>query len=327
MKAIHFLKTGDLKNLSFTDLPTPSPNLEEALIQIKAARLNKNDLSNVMGRMPYTTLPRTPGRDYSGVVVQGPESWIGQAVWGTGCENGFTKDGSHAQFMTVSLGALSLKPPQLTHLQAANCGTPFITAWHALEQCGVQKEMPVVIIGACGAVGHAASELAKAKGAKVLGLVRTPEQVASLSSCGTNAALLPSGNDDLAKHLKDIIHTHFDQGATVIFDTTGMWLSHSIASLATHGCVAVIVAPGSGEVNLSVRDLYRSGSSIHGINSLLYSAAKCAKVLNLLRPLFDEGLIQAAPHIQAHPMSQGISVFEALSQGASGQHVFFNPEA
>jgi NADPH:quinone reductase-like Zn-dependent oxidoreductase len=325
VKAIHFLKTGDLKNLTFIDLPTPIPNEGEALIQIKAARLNKNDLSNVMGRMPYTTAPRTPGRDYAGVVVQGPEAWLGQSVWGTGCDNGFTIDGSHAEFMKVPLAALSLKPQNLSFIEAANCGTPFITAWHALEQSEVQSGTTLAIIGANGAVGHAATELATARGAKVLTLVRKPEQATHFASQGIASAVLPSADANSTSELKNTIHGHFGSGAKVIFDTTGSWLAPSIASLDRHGCVAVIVAPGNGEVNISVRDLYRSGSSIEGVNSLLYNAAECAKVLDLLRPLFEVGQLRAAGNIQAHPLSQGISVFEALSQGVGGQHVFFNP--
>ena len=326
MKAIHFLKTGDLKNLTFTELPTPVPNEGEALIQIKAARLNKNDLSNVMGRMPYTTVPRTPGRDYAGVVVQGPQEWRGQAVWGTGCDNGFTIDGSHAEFMKAPLSALSLKPKNLSFIEAANCGTPFITAWHALEQSSVQQDTSLAIIGANGAVGHAATELARARAANILALVRKKEQETSFTSRDISSALLPSADTSTASELKHLIHSHFGSGAQVIFDTTGFWLSACITSLAPHGCVAVIVAPGNGEVTLSVRDLYRSGSSIEGVNSLLYTSAECAKVLDRLRPLFEQGQLQAAKDIQAHPLSEGISIFEALSQGKGGQHVFFNPE-
>jgi NADPH:quinone reductase len=47
-------------------------------------------VKNVAGRMSQTTLPRVPGRDYSGVVVDGPKEWINQEVWGTGGDVGFT---------------------------------------------------------------------------------------------------------------------------------------------------------------------------------------------------------------------------------------------
>jgi NADPH:quinone reductase-like Zn-dependent oxidoreductase len=182
----------------------------------------------------------------------------------------------------------------------------------------------MVIIGASGAVGHAASELAKAKGATVLCLVRKPHDAVRLASTGVLSAILPLESEEMTAELQALIKTHFLQGANVIFDTTGAWLAPSISCLAQHGCVAVIVAPGRGEVNISVRDLYRSGSSIEGVNSLLYSAQDCAQVLDQLRPLFEENKLKPAQNIQIHPLSQGISVYESMSQGSGGQHVLIN---
>jgi NADPH:quinone reductase-like Zn-dependent oxidoreductase len=94
LKALRFNQTGDFNFLQYVDFPMPILGVDEVLIEVKAARLNRNDLSNVMGRLPYTTLPRTPGRDYAGIIVDGPVELIGHDVWGTGKENGFVRDGS-----------------------------------------------------------------------------------------------------------------------------------------------------------------------------------------------------------------------------------------
>ena len=55
-----------------------------------AASVNPSDVKNIAGRMEQTTLPRVPGHDYSGVVVDGPSEWVGKEVWGTGGDIGFT---------------------------------------------------------------------------------------------------------------------------------------------------------------------------------------------------------------------------------------------
>ena len=99
MDALRFDQTGNIDFLKFIDFPRPVLHDSEVLIEIKAARLNRNDISNVMGRLPYTTIPRTPGRDYAGIIAEGPSSMLGQEVWGTGKENGFIQDGSHAAFI------------------------------------------------------------------------------------------------------------------------------------------------------------------------------------------------------------------------------------
>ena len=70
MQALRFNQTGDLNNLELVEMPIPSLGKDEVLIEVKAGRLNRNDISNVMGRLPYTTIPRTPGRDYSGIIQQ-----------------------------------------------------------------------------------------------------------------------------------------------------------------------------------------------------------------------------------------------------------------
>ncbi len=72
MQALQFSATGSLDSLQLNDLPKPVPGAGEVLVEVRAAGLNPSDLKNVLGRFPYTTTPRTPGRDFSGVVVEGP---------------------------------------------------------------------------------------------------------------------------------------------------------------------------------------------------------------------------------------------------------------
>ena len=48
-----------------------------ALVQVKAAAINPSDAKATLGIMPKAVFPRTPGRDFSGVVIDGPTEWIG----------------------------------------------------------------------------------------------------------------------------------------------------------------------------------------------------------------------------------------------------------
>ena len=66
MKALQFDRTGDLAALSFTEIADPVPAADEVLVEVHAAGLNPSDVKNVLGRFPYTTLPRVPGRDFAG---------------------------------------------------------------------------------------------------------------------------------------------------------------------------------------------------------------------------------------------------------------------
>ncbi|MGB8356270.1 MAG: alcohol dehydrogenase catalytic domain-containing protein [Chthoniobacteraceae bacterium] len=71
MRALRFNKTGTLDELGVQDVPVPVPAAGEVLVQVKAAAVNPSDIKNVLGKMHGTTVPRVPGRDFAGVVVEG----------------------------------------------------------------------------------------------------------------------------------------------------------------------------------------------------------------------------------------------------------------
>ena len=80
MHALQFSTTGDLAALSLVELPAPVAAADEVLVQVKAAGLNPSDVKNVLGRFPYTTLPRIPGRDLPGSSSMARQHW-----WGKRC--------------------------------------------------------------------------------------------------------------------------------------------------------------------------------------------------------------------------------------------------
>ena len=75
MKALYFGTTGSLDHLIVAEIPRPIPRADEALVRICAAAINPSDPKNVLGKMPTTKLPCIPGRDFSGIVVDGPPNW------------------------------------------------------------------------------------------------------------------------------------------------------------------------------------------------------------------------------------------------------------
>ena len=101
MRVIQFSQFGDTPQLQLVQRRDMKASESNAIVRVIAAAVNPSDVKNVAGKMHQTTLPRVPGRDFSGVVVDGPAEWISQEVWGTGGDVGFTRDGSHAEFIAV----------------------------------------------------------------------------------------------------------------------------------------------------------------------------------------------------------------------------------
>ena len=133
MKAVRMTRHGKPDVLTVADVPTPSPGAGEALVRIEAASINPSDVKNVQGVMEQTTLPRTPGRDFAGVVEAGPTAWIGAEVWGTGGDTGFTRDGSHAEYILVPAD----QPAAQTVVARLRCGGGGRSEFHyCLERAG-----------------------------------------------------------------------------------------------------------------------------------------------------------------------------------------------
>jgi NADPH:quinone reductase-like Zn-dependent oxidoreductase len=318
MKALQFDQTGDLSSLRFVDVANPVPGADEVLVEIKAAGLNPSDVKNVLGRFPYTTLPRIPGRDFAGVVVEGPQALIGQEVWGTGRELGFFADGAHAQFLKLAANGVAPKPSHLSFAQAASLGVPYTTAWDALERSLVNAQTRLLVIGG-GAVATAALALAKVRGAQILAAARRPEQVKALQAQGFQTIELNKPEDLGAQ-----VNAVYDGGADVIFDTTGFWLPASVAALAAFGRIAIIAAPVDGHVQLPALALYRKGGSVVGINSLLYGVQACAAMLEQFGRFFDEGLLPLPQGLVEVPLADGLDSYVQVNQG-SGDKVILIP--
>ncbi len=316
MHALQFTVKGDLNSLQYVEVPTPTAAAGEVLLEIRAAGLNPSDVKNVLGRFPYTTVPRIPGRDFAGVVVEGPSQLLGQAVWGTGKGLGFTRDGSHSSHIVLPAGDVALKPQALSFAQAASCGVPFTTAWDALERSLVKAGTTLLVIGANGAVGDAAVSLAKARGAHVLAAVRRPESLAELNQRGIAAILL---GDPAA--LPAQVEEHFNGGAEVIFDTTGFWLPAAVPALANFGRIAIIAAPVDGNVQLPALALYRRGGVLVGVNSLLYTPQECAAMLDGFGGLFDQGLLPLPNQLREVALSEGVASYAAVNSGSGDKFI------
>ncbi len=316
MRALRFDRLGDLDALHSTDLPAPQPADGEVLVRVVAAGLNPSDVKNVLGRFPYTTLPRTPGRDFAGVVEAGPVDMIGREVWGTGNELGFRRDGSHAEYLTLPADGTAPRPRSLSFAQCAASGVPYTTAFDALARTGVSKGARVVIMGV-GAVGRAAIDVARWRGARVVAGVRRPEQAEELRGRGVPCIVL--GDPSV---FGDAVHARFHEGADVIFDTTGAWLEPSVYGLAPFGRIAVIAAPADNHARLPVLALYRKGGGVVGINSLLYDARACAKMLVQLGAAFDAGDLPAPEPPAEIPFASAVEAYHRQHRGPVEKVVF-----
>ena len=315
MQAILIERFGDPSELWQKEVPRPDPGEGEVLIEVHAAAVNRSDVLNARGSFPFTTLPRIPGRDFAGVVVEGPRELVGTEVWGTGGgELGFIRDGSHARYLAVSRNAVVPKPETLSLEEAAASGLAYVTAGSALiELGGVLAEETVLVTGAAGGVGSAAAMIARWKGARVIGAIKDESERAPAERAGVEVIV-----DTSREEVTDAVLAATDGGgANLILDAVGGPLFEPVLnSLGEKGRMVVITTtPGKQHVSLNLLDFYRKGLRLFGLMTSFLDAEGSAAVLRDLGPGFDEGTLRAPAIAECYPLKQAETAYARVESG------------
>src|SRR3977135_1292432 len=189
----------------------------EVLVEVKAAAVNPSDVKAATGLMPYAVFPRTPGRDYAGVVIDGPADFIGREVFGSSGDLGIRRDGSHATHLAVEREAVVEKPKSLSWEEAAGIGVPFVTAMEGFRRAGIPKPgETVLVMGVNGKVGQAAVQIASWHGARLIGVVRKNEPYEGHANSKVEAIDSPATAS--AARVRELTD---GKGADIVFNTVG----------------------------------------------------------------------------------------------------------
>ncbi|MFD4609667.1 zinc-binding alcohol dehydrogenase family protein [Streptomyces sp. NPDC058440] len=321
MRALRFDRFGDPHVLGLAEVPDPVAGDGEAVVAVKAASVNPSDLKNVAGQMEGTTLPRIPGRDFAGVVVDGPHNWVGVEVWGTGGDVGFTRDGSHAQMLTVPAAALARKPERLSFEEASAVGVNFVTGWlGAVEAAQLAKDEIIAVFGVSGGVGGAVAQIAHALGARVIGVDRVhPADGTPAASIIKEFVALDGSARDTASEIKRLTA---GRGADVVYDAVGgVTTPAALASLARRGRLVVISAVGTRTVEIDLVELYRDEIRVYGCNSGHYDVVESGARLQRLAPFFDSEEFRPLPIANRYGLENGQDAYLAVENRIRGRVV------
>ncbi|MFC9793294.1 NADP-dependent oxidoreductase [Streptomyces sp. NPDC127584] len=173
MRAVVVEQWGGPENLVEREVERPEPGLGEVLVRVHAAGVNPVDWKTRAsgGLIEWGALPAV-GWDVSGTVeAVGPGVGIlrpGDEVFGMPL---FPRQaGAYAEYVVAPARHLAPKPASLTHVEAAALPLAALTAWQALvDAADVRPGERVLVHAAAGGVGHLAVQIAKARGAHVIG--------------------------------------------------------------------------------------------------------------------------------------------------------------
>jgi NADPH2:quinone reductase len=304
MKALRFAEFGPPSVLRIEEIAIPEPREGEALIHVKAAAINPSDVGTVAGRFKATTLPRTPGRDFAGMVVKGKQH-EGEEVWGSSATLGIAQDGSHAEYVVAPIETISIKPRALTMAQAAAIGVPFITAWASVVNAAqIQSGETILIVGAAGAVGQAATQIANWKQARVIGAGTTSDPIP-----GAYAVVNTSVGDLREK----VLELTAGRGVDVVFDTVGgAMFEPALRSLAFRGRHVVISSAGEPRVSFNLADFYHHSAKLIGIDSFGLTLQEVAQISAELLPGFETGALKPS-QVELVPFEKAVDAYTRVA--------------
>ena len=322
MKALRFEKTGSLGELKVVEVPMPAPGAGEVLVKVKAAAINPSDVKNVLGKMHETSVPRTPGRDFAGIVVEGPSEWLNQKVFGSGGNLGFGRDGTHAEFASVPLIAINPLPKNLSFEQGAAMGVAYMTAWAAIVIAAkLQPAEAILITGTSGAVGSAAAKIASKHGARVIGVTRKSAEISSLK----NPAVAQWIGLDAGELSALVFSATEGKGVDVVFDVVGGAMFEScLKSLALRGRHIAIASNPDPRVSFNLVDFYHRESRLFGVDSVKLTFQESADILRGLTPGIEDETFPAPP-TKIRGFSDFAEAYQLVGEGKVKEKQIFVP--
>ncbi|MCX7624193.1 MAG: alcohol dehydrogenase catalytic domain-containing protein [Thermomicrobium sp.] len=288
MRAMVFRAFGGPEVLEPADVPTPEPGPGEVRVRVQAASVNRLDIEFRQTGFgfagPDFPFPHVGGADAAGIVdavgagvtsVRPGDRVVAFTFVACGrcahClarrpENtcldyqllGVHRWGGYAEYVVVPERNAVPLPEPVPFEQAACLPVSYVTAWHGLvNRCDVSPGDRVVVMGATSATGLAAVQVARARGARVVGVGRNPQKLERLAEYADGAVGL--GEEGWPARVRDLLGGR----ATVLFDTLGTVTWERIHELVDRGARVAVCGRSSGaELQTNLLWLYRNVTSV-----------------------------------------------------------------
>ncbi|WP_030769178.1 NADP-dependent oxidoreductase [Streptomyces sp. NRRL F-2664] len=296
MRAIVVNEWGGPENLVEREIERPEPGLGEVLVRVHAAGVNPVDWkTRASGALIAWGETPIVGWDVSGTVeAVGPGVTLyapGDEVYGMPL---FPRQaGGYAEYVVAPARHFARKPASLDHVQAAALPLAALTAWQALvDTAGVTAGQRVLVHAAAGGVGHLAVQIAKARGAYVIGT----------ASAAKHDVLRGLGADELVDY-RSVDFAEAVADVDVVLDALGGDTAERSLK---------VLRPGGHLISLPGPDSVPADAA--GVNAAWVLVDPDLKGLEAVADLADRGLLK--PLVETVlPLSQAARAHEIGEQG------------
>jgi NADPH:quinone reductase-like Zn-dependent oxidoreductase len=269
MKAAFVTKYGGPEVLEIRDAAEPMPGPKDIQVRVRAIGLNFADIFGRFGVYPGTPKPPfIPGLEFSGDVTELGSEVVnfkrGQRVMG------YSRLGSHAEFLTVDENYATLIPRKMSYEEGASFLATGLSAYHGIVRLAhLRSDERILVHAAAGGVGMAAVQIAKNIGAEIFATAGSDEKVSLVKSRGAHHAI----NYTTGDFGEEVSRLSNNYGVDVVLDSVGgevfkkSW--HLLAQMGRYILFGVSAVTTKGALN----------------------RMKAARVFSSMRPIFPPGLM------------------------------------
>jgi putative PIG3 family NAD(P)H quinone oxidoreductase len=313
--AITMAGPGDAAVLRWTEVADPTPGAGEVVVAVRAAGLNRADLSQRAGHYPPPPgASAILGLECSGrIVAVGP----GVSGWGVGDDVcALLAGGGYAERVAVPAGQLLPIPAGVQVVDAAGLPEAACTVWSTVFQAArVRAGETLLVHGGTSGIGTFAIQLARALGVRVFTTAGTPDKCARAVTLGAELAIDYRRDDFVAA-----IHSYTGRGGVdVILDVVGgEYLGRNLDALAPDGRLVVLAMQRGRQAELDLALLMSKRGTVYsaGLRArpLSQKAAIVAAVRASVWPLIESGAVRVVVQAEV-PMPDAADAHRLMEAG------------
>jgi len=304
MKAIRIHEFGGSENLRVDEVEKPTPGADEVLIKTAAAGINYADTMLRQNKYMFSPeLPFTLGFEVAGTIeaigsnVQ--HLTIGQRVLAT------IRGGGYAEYAIADWRTIVPIPDDLDFGKATALLVQGLTAVGLLAD--LKSGQTILIHAAAGGVGSLLVQLAKHKGAKVLGTASTAEKLEKVASLGADAGINYSESD----WTDEVLAATDGKGADLIIEMVGGEIGRqNFKCLATGGTMTVYGAASGEDFQISALNLLFKMQTVKGYNLNFETRENMAAFTKELMSHIAENRLEVT--VTEFPLEQARQAHDAL---------------
>ena len=326
MNFIQIEKHGDPDVLKLSSQSVPDPGLDEVLIRVEAAGVNRPDIMQRKGLYPPPPgATDVPGLEVSGTVVKKGKNVAEPEVGSQVCA--LVSCGGYAEYCLATASICLPIPKKISLQHAAGIPETFFTVWTNVFERGQLKSGETLLVhGGSSGIGTTSIQLGKAFGATVYTTAGTQEKCEYCKNLGADAAINYNENDFEAE-IKTLTE---NRGVDVILDMVGgPYFPKNIKILAAEGRLLQIALMQGYKAEVDFRPLLMKRVTLTGSTLRPRSVKEKSEIARALRkevwPLLDSGTIRPIIH-QTFPLEKAADAHRLMESSSHIGKILLKPD-